>query len=130
MMGTAELPPTLDALRRAAAFHNTVDVWVGACAERGAPWEDGEEYGRFIAHLRAEGVPLRPFGLCVSDEEGGDEHQRSKAAFARAAREGGAGVHAVRLDGRAAEAARGFAGGGGGGGGGAGARPGPASGAG
>ena len=129
MMGTAELPPTLDALRRAAAFHNTVDVWVGACAERGAPWEDGEEYGRFIAHLRAEGVPLRPFGLCVSDEEGGDEHQRSKAAFARAAREGGAGVHAVRLDGRAAEAARGF-GGGGGGGGGAGARPGPASGAG
>ena len=127
MMGTAELPPTLDALRRAAAFHNTVDVWVGACAERGAPWEDGEEYGRFIAHLRAEGVPLRPFGLCVSDEEGGDEHQRSKAAFARAARECGAGVHAVRLDGRAAEAARGFAGGGGGG---AGARPGPASGAG
>ena len=128
-MGMPELPPTLDALRRAAAFHNTVDVWVGACAERGAPWEDGEEYGRFIAHLRAEGVPLRPFGLCVSDEEGGDEHQRSKAAFARAAREGGAGVHAVRLDGRAAEAARGFAGGGGGGGG-AGARPGPASGAG
>lgn len=129
-MGMPELPPSaLDALRRAAAFHNTVDVWVGACAERGAPWEDGEEYGRFIAHLRAEGVPLRPFGLCVSDEEGGDEHQRSKAAFARAAREGGAGVHAVRLDGRAAEAARGFAGGGGGGGG-AGARPGPASGAG
>ena len=130
MMGMPERPPSaLDALRRAAAFHNTVDVWVGACAERGAPWEDGEEYGRFIAHLRAEGVPLRPFGLCVSDEEGGDEHQRSKAAFARAAREGGAGVHAVRLDGRAAEAARGFSGGGGGGGG-AGARPGPASGAG
>ena len=113
--------PALDSLRRAAAFHNTVDVWVGACAEAGVPWEDGGRYGRFVDHLRAEGVPLRPFQLCVSDEEGGGEHERAKAAFARAAREGDAargggppGVHSVRLDDRAVAAARGFAGGGGG----------------
>lgn len=120
--------PALDSLRRAAAFHNTVDVWVGACAESGRPWEDGGQYGRFVEHLRAEGVPLRPFQLCVSDEEGGGEHERAKAAFARAAREGGGGggappgVHSVRLSDAAVAAARGFAA--------AEARPAPAEGAG
>lgn len=120
-------PAALDSLRRAAAFHNTVDVWVGACAEAGRPWEDGGRYGRFVEHLRAEGVPLRPFQLCVSDEEGGGDHERAKAAFARAAREGSGdasggggppGVHSVRLNDRAVAAARGFVGGGGDGGGG------------
>lgn len=114
-------PAALDSLRRAAAFHNTVDVWVGACAEAGRPWEDGGRYGRFVEHLRAEGVPLRPFQLCVSDEEGGGDHERAKAAFARAAREGSGdaaggggppGVHSVRLNDRAVAAARGFVGGG------------------
>ena len=108
-----QAPPALDALRRAAAFHNTVDVWVGARAEAGGPWEDAAGYARFVEGLRAEGVALRPFGLCVSDEEGGSAHERAKAAFARAAREGvqGAGgsppgVHTMRLDGRTADAAR------------------------
>ena len=110
-------PPALDGLRRAAAFHNTVDVWIGACAEAGRPWEDAAGYAEFVGRLRAEGVALRPFGLCVSDEEGGSAHDRARAAFARAAREGAPGggssggggppgVHSIRLDGRAADAAR------------------------
>ena len=111
--------PALDSLRRAAAFHNTVDVWIGACAEAGRPWEDAGAYAGFVERLRAEGVALRPFGLCVSDEEGGSAHERAKAAFARAARDGAPGgggggggggsppgVHSVRLDGRTTDAAR------------------------
>lgn len=106
-------PPTLDALRRSAAFHNTVDVWVSACSERGARWDDGAGYGRLVKALAEEGVQMRPFGLCVSDEEGGGDHERAKAAFARAAKEGfeglegpPPGVHSVRLGDRAVDAAR------------------------
>lgn len=110
---SAAPPPTLDALRRAAAFHNTVDVWVSACAEVGARWDDAAAYAAFVGRLKSEGVQLRPFGLCVSDEEGGSDHERAKAAFARAAKEGAAGlsapppgVHTVRLGDRAVAAAR------------------------
>lgn len=110
---SAAPPPALDALRRAAAFHNTVDVWVSACVEAGTRWDDAAAYAAFVGRLRSEGVHLRPFGLCVSDEEGGSDHERAKAAFARAAKEGAAGqsapppgVHSVRLDDRAVDAAR------------------------
>ena len=106
-------PPTLDALRRSAAFHNTVDVWVSACAEKGARWDDAAGYAGFVEALRADGVQLRPFGLCVSDEEGGSDHERAKAAFARGAKEGfeglegpPPGVHSVRLGDGAVDAAR------------------------
>lgn len=102
----------LDALKRSAAFHNTVDVWVGACAERGERWDNGARYGEFVGHLRDGGVRLRPFQLCVSDGESADAHERAKAEFASAMKEGGkgeaGGVFSVRLDGAAAEAARSF----------------------
>ena len=112
-MTSPDSPPTLDALRRAAAFHNTVDVWVSACAEAGIRWDDAAAYAAFVGRLKSEGVQLRPFGLCVSDEEGGSDHERAKAVFARAAKEGAAGqsapppgVHTVRLGDRAVAAAR------------------------
>lgn len=107
----------LDGLKRSAAFHNTVDVWVGACGERGERWDSAARYAEFVGHLREGGVRLRPFQLCVSDGESPDAHERAKAEFARAMKEGegeaeggagAAGVYSVRLDGRAAEAARSF----------------------
>ncbi len=106
------MAPGLDELRRRALFHNSVDVWIAARAERGEGWEDAGGYGRFVRHLEGCGIPLRPYRLCVSDAESGDAEERRKAAFGKAASaaEGGPGVHAVRLSDPAVAAIRRFPG--------------------
>ena len=107
--------PLLEDLKRSAAFHNTVDVWIGLCYERGETWGSEGRYGEFVRHLREEGVTLRPFQLCVSDGESADEYERLKAEFAAAVkgrgRGGGGpapGIYTVRLDDRTADIARRF----------------------
>ena len=107
------------ALKGSAGFHNTVDLWIAACAERGEDWDSADRYGAFVDHLREGGIRLRPFQLCVSDGESPDAHERAKALFAKAMKgdgvggggqgtAGAPGVYSVRLDGGAAGAARGF----------------------
>ena len=109
----------IDALKRSAGFHNTVDLWIAACAERGEDWDSADRYGAFVGHLREGGIRLRPFQLCVSDGESPDAHERAKALFAKAMKgdgvggggqgtAGAPGVYSVRLDVGAAGAARGF----------------------
>ena len=70
---------SLDDLRQKVAFHNSVDVWISACGERGAEWDDADAYGRFVAYLLGEGLNLKSFNLCAHDAGATDA---KKTAFA------------------------------------------------
>lgn len=63
-------------------FHNTIDVWIASCLERGSDWNDPDGYRRFVRHLRDGGMDLRDYRLCVGDAESPDARERRKAEFA------------------------------------------------
>ncbi len=100
----------LEDLRQKVLFHNSIDVWIEACAERGASWQDASEYGRFIRHLRDGGMPLNSFNLCAHEA---GETQADKKEFAESL----AGLkdanpdyatYTIRLSGGAIESIRAF----------------------
>lgn len=69
----------LEDLRRKVLFHNSIDVWIEACAERNTAWNDTSGYGRFIRHLRDGGMPLNSFNLCAHEA---GETEAAKKEFA------------------------------------------------
>lgn len=64
---------SLDDLRQKVAFHNSVDVWIAACDERGEAWDDPEGYKKFIAYLLEKGLNLKAFNLCAHEAGAVDE---------------------------------------------------------
>ena len=64
---------SLDDLRQKVAFHNSVDVWIAACGERGVRWDDTGAYKRFIAYLLGRGLNLKAFNLCAHDAGATDD---------------------------------------------------------
>lgn len=69
----------LEDLRQKVAFHNSVDVWIAACNERGVPWNNPAAYKKFIAYLLQENLNLKAFNLCAHEAGAVDEE---KTAFA------------------------------------------------
>ncbi len=70
---------TLEDLRRQVMFHNSIDVWIEYCNEESIPWNDPQEYGKFIAYLLKNNMNLKAFNLCA--HEAGDT-QIEKKEFA------------------------------------------------
>jgi hypothetical protein len=55
---------TLDELRQALLFNNTLDVWIALMSERSKEWRNPEEYTRFLDHLAKSGVKLDASVVC------------------------------------------------------------------
>lgn len=68
---------TLDDLRQKVAFHNSVDVWIAACDERGVPWDDTSAYKKFIGYLLEKNLNLKAFNLCAH-EAGATDDKKTK----------------------------------------------------
>ncbi len=101
----------LDELRGSVLFQNSVDVWIAACTERGADWKSVDRYREFIRYLRAGGMGLKKYSLCVSDAESADPHEKAKAAFSEEIKGTGdpdAVTYTIRLDDTAIRMIRGF----------------------
>lgn len=68
---------SLDEIRKKVIFHNSVDVWIAACAEKNTSWNNPEEYKKFIAHLLKHNLNLKAFNLCAH-EAGATEDEKVK----------------------------------------------------
>jgi hypothetical protein len=68
---------SLDEIRKKVIFHNSVDVWIAACAEKNVSWNDPENYKKFIAHLLKNNLNLKAFNLCAH-EAGATEDEKVK----------------------------------------------------
>lgn len=70
---------SLDEMRKKVIFHNSVDVWISACNEKGAEWDDPAAYRKFIGHLLGCNLGLKAFNLC-SHEAGATEERKARFA--------------------------------------------------
>ncbi len=68
---------SLDEIRKKVIFHNSVDVWIAACSEKNASWNNPEDYKKFIAHLLKNNLNLKAFNLCAH-EAGATEDEKVK----------------------------------------------------
>ena len=68
---------SLDEIRKKVIFHNSVDVWIATCFERGTDWKDPQDYKRFIAHLLKNNLNLKAFNLCAH-EAGATEDDKTR----------------------------------------------------
>ena len=50
---------SLDEIRKKVIFHNSVDVWIAACKEKNIPWNNTDDYKKFIAHLLKNNLNLK-----------------------------------------------------------------------
>ena len=67
----------LDIIRKKVLFHNSVDVWISACGEKDIPWNDIENYKKFIEYLLKNNLQLKAFNLCAH-EAGAVEEEKTK----------------------------------------------------
>lgn len=58
---------SLEDLRAKVLFHNSIDVWIQYCNEKGISWNDTDLYRRFIGHLRNQSMNLNTFNLCAHE---------------------------------------------------------------
>ena len=101
---------SLDALRRKVIFHNSVDVWIASCSERGQNWTDTTGYKKFIAFLLERGLNMKAFALCAH-EAGDDEAERTKFAesLAESKDDPHTAIYTIKLNDPAIETIRKFA---------------------
>jgi hypothetical protein len=55
---------SVDDLRQALLYNNTLEVWMALCAERGGDWKNLEQYHKFLGHLSSQGVKLDVSVVC------------------------------------------------------------------
>ena len=72
----------LESLRQKVIYQNTIDVWIGVCAEKNLDWNVKEHYKKFIDYLLKQKITMKKFPLCVSDSESELELSRQKGKFA------------------------------------------------
>ena len=72
---------TLEQLREKAFFHNTIDVWIMLCEEKGWNWYNTQAYRKFVAHLNSEGIKMQKFPLCIKESGGLYERGKDKTKF-------------------------------------------------
>jgi len=70
---------SLDEIRKKVIFHNSVDIWIAACKEKNIPWNNTDDYKKFIAHLLKNNLNLKAFNLCAH-EAGATEDEKTKFA--------------------------------------------------
>lgn len=102
---------SLEEMRARVIFHNSIDVWISLCTERGISWEDPEKYKGFVAHLLEKGLSLKAFNLCAH-EAGAEDDAKTRLAEALAQTKDSdpnSRVYTVRLTDSALEAVRGHA---------------------
>ena len=100
---------SLDQIRERVIFHNSVDVWIAACREKGAEWNDPGGYRGFIAHLRRHGLNLKAFSLCAHDAGAVEEEKtRFVEALAEAKDDPDSLTYTIRLGDSALETIRGY----------------------
>lgn len=90
---------SLDYLRQKVIFHNSVDVWIASCAERGQNWTDTNSYKKFIAFLLEEKLNMKAFALCAH-EAGDDEAEKTKFAESLAESNGdpNSAIYTIKLN--------------------------------
>jgi len=67
----------LDVIRKKVFFHNSIDVWISACAENNIDWFNTKNYKKFIEYLLKNNLHLKSFNLC-SHEAGATEEKKTK----------------------------------------------------
>ncbi len=70
---------SLDLIRKKVIFHNSIDVWIAACAEKNTSWTNPQDYKKFIAYLLENNLNLKAFNLCTH-EAGATEEEKTKFA--------------------------------------------------
>lgn len=70
---------SLDEIRKKVIFHNSIDVWIAACAEKNIDWSNTENYKKFISYLLKNNLNLKVFSLCAH-EAGATEQEKTKFA--------------------------------------------------
>ncbi len=100
---------SLDELRKKVIFHNSVDVWIASCAERGGDWTDTDGYRGFIAFLLENGLNMKAFSLCAH-EAGDDEAERTRFAesLAGSGDDPNSSIYTIKLSDQALETIRRF----------------------
>lgn len=68
---------SLDEIRKKVIFHNSIDVWISTCFERGVDWREPQDYKRFIAYLLENNLNLKAFNLCAH-EAGATEDEKTQ----------------------------------------------------
>lgn len=68
---------SLNEISQKVIFHNSVDVWISACAEKNKDWTSPEDYKKFIAYLLKNNLNLKAFNLCTH-EAGATEEEKTK----------------------------------------------------
>ncbi|MDA7940827.1 MAG: hypothetical protein MPI95_03235 [Nitrosopumilus sp.] len=95
-------------MRQRVLFHNSIDVWIGLCEERGAGWGDPDGYRGFISYLRERDLGLKSFGLCAHDAGSEDARSRLADELAKSPDDPSSRVYTIRLTDGALGVIRGF----------------------
>jgi hypothetical protein len=72
---------TLEQLREKAFFHNTIDVWIMLCEEKGWKWYNTKAYRKFVAYINSKGIKMQKFPLCIKESGGMYERGKDKTRF-------------------------------------------------
>lgn len=99
---------TLDDLKQKVIFHNSIDVWIASCEEKGVNWNNIDNYKRFIAFLKKNNLNLKAFNLC-SHEAGAVEKEKTDfAERLRQLNDPDAATYTIKLNDNALELIRKF----------------------
>lgn len=49
---------SLEDLRKTLLYNSSIDIWMTLCREKNWDWRNLESYGRFVSHLKKEGIRL------------------------------------------------------------------------
>jgi hypothetical protein len=72
---------SLEQLRDKAFFQNTIDVWIMLCEEKKWDYYDLDVYRSFIRYIKAKGIRVQKFPLCIKESGGMYERGRDKTKF-------------------------------------------------
>ena len=82
----------LDDLRKKVIYQNSLDIWIGTCEEKNKPWDDANNYKKFIDYLQTQNINMKKFSLCVNES---DNASPEKVKFAELLSESKDASHAT-----------------------------------
>ncbi len=73
---------SLEQLRKKVIYQNSIEIWIGASAEKKIDWYDTENYKKFIAFLLQNNLNMKQMPICFDESDTASEGGHSKKRFA------------------------------------------------
>lgn len=89
---------SLDEIRKKVLFHNSIDVWIAACAEKNTDWSNTENYKKFISYLLKNNLNLKAFSLCAHEAGATEQEKITFADSLSESKDPNAATYTIKLN--------------------------------